>query len=98
MASRMNLKVTLSNAEGAENELSLSATVADLARYDIIRAKLGWPGRAEADFLFMVVVAYACLVRTGQISANVVSPEKFIDTVVSVELDDDEPAEGADKS
>lgn len=99
MTTRMNLNVTLADAAGAESTTVISATMADLARYDIYRAKNAWPGRTEAEFLFLCIVAYSTLVRTGKVNANLVSPEKFLDTVVGIEMVDDELAsEGAEKS
>ncbi|UVJ37985.1 hypothetical protein [Arthrobacter sp. CJ23] len=66
--------------------------MADLARYDIVRNRHGFPAQENGQFLFMVLVSYCSLVRTGAI-ADTVKPEDFIDTVLNIEPEAEEEAE-----
>lgn len=97
MSAVMKFNLTALDANGAEANYEVSVTMADLARYDIQRAKLGFPKKEEAEFLFMVLVSYCSLVRSGQIPVTT-KPEAFIDTVVNIEPEDAEEEAEADKS
>jgi hypothetical protein len=79
----MKFNITLDN-NGAETKQEVSVKIADLARYDIIRNKYGFPAQDEGQFLFMVLVSYCSLIRTGAIPVNT-KPEEFIDTVSEIE-------------
>lgn len=94
MSEQMKLKIE--TTEG--NTYEVTAVVADLAKFDVLRYRLGFPPRDQGEFVFMCLVAYSALVRTGQISNNT-KPEDFINLLASVvpgeaeEADADFPVE-----
>lgn len=90
MANAMKLKVELTT--GATHDVV--AVFADLIRYDIIRARNNFPSREESDFLFMGLVSFAALVRTGVVESGV-KVDTFLGTIASIEPQDDEATEGA---
>jgi hypothetical protein len=79
----MKFNITLDN-NGTETQQEVNVKIADLARYDIIRNKYGFPKQDEGQFLFMVLVSYCSLIRTGGIPITT-KPEDFIDTVSEIE-------------
>lgn len=85
MKKQIKFKVTTADADGS-NEVTreVSAGFADLARYDILRNRFGFPKQEDAPVLFMGLLAYCNLVRTGQIPATT-KPELFVDSVLDVE-------------
>lgn len=91
MAAAMKFTLT-TESSGAECEHEVSIKIADLARYDILRNRYGFPAQEEGQFLFMVLISYCSLVRTGVIAATV-KPEEFIDSVVSIEPEAEEEAD-----
>lgn len=84
-STQMELNITLT--DGSEH--NVKATFSDLVKYDILRARNNFPKREESDFLFMGVVAFAALTRTGQIRS-----EKLTDFLEKIEAI--EPAEDAE--
>lgn len=91
MAAAMKFTLT-TESNGAEAEHAVSIKIADLARYDILRNRYGFPAQEEGQFLFMVLISYCSLVRTGVV-ASIVKPEEFIDSVVSIEPEAEEEAD-----
>lgn len=83
------LKFHVETTDG--NNYEVQAIFADLAKYDILRSRLNFPSREESQFLFMALVTYCALLRTGQVTAAL-KPEAFIETLVSIE-----PAEEAEE-
>lgn len=96
MAAQMKFTLTTSN-DGVETEHPITVTIADLARYDIVRNRFGFPAQDEGQFLFMILVSYCSMVRTGKL-ANTVKPDEFIDTVVNIEPEAVEEEAEAPKS
>jgi len=80
----MKLVVTLSDADAQE----ISVVYSDLVKYDIIRARNNFPKREESEFLFMGIVAYAAMSRTGKIANLAV--DKFLDKIEVIEPVEDE--------
>lgn len=75
----MELKIVLT--DGSDYEVK--ATFSDLVKYDILRARNNFPKREESDFLFMGVVAFAALTRTGQLKN--VKLLDFLDSLETIE-------------
>lgn len=82
-APAMKFNITTEAKDGSETTQEVTVRIADLARYDIVRNRNGFPSQEEGSFLFMVLVSYCALTRTGKI-VNV-KVEDFIDTVVTIE-------------
>lgn len=80
MSSLMELTVTTTDNHTYEAK----AVFADLIRYDILRARLNFPNRSESEFAFMGLVAFAALIRTGQIP-NETKPQEFLDKIAGLE-------------
>lgn len=81
------------NNEEVTNVLNIR--IADVARYDIIRNRYGFPAQEDGTTLWALLIAYCNMVRTGLIPINT-KPEEFIDTVVSVEFETEDAEEQAD--
>lgn len=86
------MKLQVSTTDG--NTFEVSAIMADLIKFDVLRARLSLPGREEGEFVFMGIVAYAALTRTGAVDRNA-KPMEFLETIESIEPVED-PAEGAE--
>lgn len=98
MAQAMKFNLTTEDNEGTETSQELTIKIADMARYDIVRNRNNFPNQEEGGFLFMVLVSYCSLARTGKIPANT-KVEEFIDTVVAIEpVEAPEEEEDAPKS
>lgn len=80
MSNLMELKLETLDGETYE----VSAVFADLIRYDVIRAKLNFPTREQSEFLFMGLVAFCALVRTGQLKTDE-KPADWMNTIASIE-------------
>jgi hypothetical protein len=78
----MKFNITLDNS-GTETTHEVNVKIADLARYDILRNRHGFPAQEEGQFLFMVLVSYCSLIRTGTIPVTT-KPEDFIDSVSEI--------------
>ena len=96
MAAQMKFVIT-TQADNVESIHPVSITIADLARYDILRNRFGFPSQEQGQFLFMVLISYCSLVRTGVVK-NTVKPEDFIDSVVNIEPEETEDEAEASKS
>lgn len=75
-----------------DKEYNVTAVFADLIKYDILRSRLGWPGREGNEFLFMGVVSFCALLRTGQLPTET-KPDDFLNTIASIEPQVEEGAE-----
>lgn len=84
------MKFKVETTEG--KEYNVTAVFADLIRYDILRSRLGWPGREGNEFLFMGAVSFCALLRTGQIP-NETKPDEFLNTIAGIEPQVEEGAE-----
>lgn len=80
--------ITLTLADGTEHVAK--PTIGDMAKFDVIRARKGWPKRDDAEVLFITVLAWIALRRVGAVSSDV---DEFINQVESMNADglDDEP-------
>lgn len=77
--------VVISHAlAGAERTETVTLSMADFTRFDIIRARRGFPARDEAESLFMSIVGYCALIREGKIPAET-KLDDFLDTVLMIE-------------
>lgn len=64
-------------------EVEVQAIQADTIRYDMMRARHGWPGIQDAPILWSTVVAWAALIRTGvQLSRKF---DEAIEQIIAVE-------------
>lgn len=75
------MELSIKTTDGSEYEVT--ATFSDLVKYDILRARNNFPKREESDFLFMGVVAFAALTRTGQLKN--VKLLDFLDSLETIE-------------
>lgn len=93
MSESLNFHVTTTDGK----EFEVTAVFADLIKYDVLRNRLGFPGREGNEFLFMGLITYCALLRTGQIENT--KPEAFLEIIAAIEpVVEDEaefPAESA---
>lgn len=89
--SQTAMKLSITTTDGKEYEVT--ATFSDLVKYDILRARNNFPKREESDFLFMGVVAFAALTRTGQYSGKLTD---FLENLEAIEPADTEEVDAAD--
>lgn len=75
----MKLVVTLSDAEAQE----ISINYSDLVKYDVLRARKNFPKREESEFLFMGIVTYAAMIRTGKVQG--IEVDKFLEKIEAIE-------------
>lgn len=80
MANVMELK--LETTDGTNYEVSV--IFADMIRYDIVRNREKMPAREGNEFLFMGLIAFCALLRTGQIPAGTKTAD-FLNTIASIE-------------
>lgn len=80
--------ITVHLDDGTEHVAKPS--IGDMAKYDILRVRKGWPKRDDAEVLFITVLAWIALRRTGSYKGQV---DDFIDQLVSLDTDDDEDAD-----
>lgn len=88
MSTKLKMSVELTTGEKHD----ITAIMADLIRFDILRARNNFPSRDESDFLFMGLVSYAALVRTGKLPATT-KIEDFLNTLEALEPTEDEEAD-----
>lgn len=91
MSAMATYKLTVTN-NGVEETHEVNVTIADLARFDILRNRNGYPAQEDAQYLFMILISYCSLVRNG-IIASTVKPDDFINTVVNIEPEESEDVE-----
>ncbi|WP_311878680.1 hypothetical protein [Microbacterium forte] len=89
---RMTLAVELEQPGTDDTiEYTVEGDNRDMVRFDLIRARKGWPGSSDAPILWATVVAYFALRRSGEVPESE-TVEQFIDRAVHVTyLKDGEP-------
>ena len=88
-----NMHAAVKLTDGTEADVTI--IMADLARYDILRARNNYPPRDESVFLFMAIAGYCAMKRTEQLPAGM-KLEQFIECVESIDEIEDETAAGDD--
>lgn len=63
--------VTLENTTGDNTEYVVQTDNRDMVRWDIMRNRKGWPDAESAAFLFLSVLAWSALERTGETALKV---------------------------
>lgn len=87
------INITLTDGTKETEYNGVRWIMSDMGRWDIVRSRKQWPSQDEAPTLWMQVVTYYALVRTGQIPTETVL-DSFLDTIVSIEpVEDEEAAE-----
>lgn len=76
------LKFTITTTNG--NSYEVKAVFADLIKYDVLRNRLNFPPREGNEFVFMGLVSFCALLRTGQIPAES-KPEEFLNTIEGID-------------
>lgn len=77
--------ITLRLTDGTE--LVAKPSIGDMAKYDVIRARKGWPKRDDAEVLFITTLAWIALRRVGQTKATV---DEFIESIDSLDADEED--------
>lgn len=81
---RMTLAVELEQPGTDDTiEITVQGDNRDMVRFDLIRARKGWPGSSDAPILWATVVAYFALLRGGDIPSTE-TVEQFIDRAINV--------------
>jgi hypothetical protein len=93
MSESLNFNVATTDGK----EFTVTAVFADLIKYDVLRNRLGFPGREGNEFLFMGLITFCALLRTGQIPTES-KPEQFLETIASIEPVVEDEAEFPAKS
>ena len=78
----MDMQFTLKTFDGSAHELKI--TMADMIRYDVLRARYNFPKQEEGTFIFMALLAYSAMVRSGKIPATT-KPDDFFETIETIE-------------
>lgn len=89
--------VTIERSDGTEAELTVQTDNRDAVRYDLMRARKGWPPMADAPVLFMTAVAWLAI-RRSDASILPDDAEKALDMIVDVTPVDEDgnPVDGTD--
>ncbi len=90
------LRRTLRKAGGDMTEVIVQADNRDLVRWDVTRARKGWPEFSDAMFLWSTFLAWSVMHREGHTSLKL---DDFLDTCVQaspVPADDDENPDADD--
>ena len=88
MATDMALTITMSSGEVFDVEVGNP----DRVRWDLTRARKGWPQAGDAAFLMTTFMAWAALVRTQRYSGTW---DQFSEQdCVALDMPDDEDTEG----
>ena len=56
--------VTIERSDGTEAELTVQTDNRDAVRFDLLRARKGWPPMADAPLLFMTALAWLAIRRS----------------------------------
>lgn len=81
------MRVRHEGPDGTVRDYDVQTDNRDLVRFDLIRERKGWPRSTEAPMLWMTVLAWHALKRSG---VEVGEPEAFLDACVQLEpLGDD---------
>ena len=75
--------VTLEDPDGVTREYTVQTDNRDMVQFDILRARKEWPKSTEGPQLWMTVLAWHALSRTGQIGTEKV--EEFIGRCLQVD-------------
>lgn len=87
-APKLLVNITLINGDKETEYRDLRLIMSDMGRWDILRSRKQWPKQEEAPALWMQVVSYFALIRTGEIPTET-DIDTFLSTVISVDSDDD---------
>lgn len=88
MAEAMKFHITTTD----DKSYDVKAVFADLIKYDVLRNRLNFPPREGNEFLFMGLVSFCALLRTGQIPAES-KPEEFLNTIEGIEPQSEDEAD-----
>lgn len=75
------VRVVIEDAAGELTETLVQTDNRDAIRFDLIRSRKGWPGMQEAPMLWMTVLAWNAIKRSGGTTDDV---ETFLDKVVQI--------------
>ena len=75
--------VTIEQADGTVAEVAVQTDNRDAVRFDLMRARKGWPTMADAPLLFMTAVAWLAI-RRSDASILPDDAETAIDMIVDV--------------
>ena len=75
--------VTIERSDGTVAELTVQTDNRDAVRFDLMRARKGWPPMGEAPILFMTVLAFLAI-RRSDATMLPDDAEKAIDMIVDV--------------
>jgi hypothetical protein len=84
LPARVYAKVTLDDGR----VLQAAIDNRDYVRYDLTRAKAGWPPAPDAPFIFQSFTAAAALIRQGDAAGD---PAKLLEQIVMVDVEESEP-------
>ena len=89
--------VTIERADGAFAELTVQTDNRDAVRFDLLRARKGWPPMADAPVLFMTTVAWLAI-RRSDASILPDDAEAALDRIIDVTPVDEDgnPVDGTD--
>ena len=73
------------NIGGVQSEHLITPTFSDMVKYDVLRNRKNLPGREQAEFLFMGIVAYVALVRLGAVPSTLDVMEFMDKNLVSLD-------------
>lgn len=82
---RLLVVVDTGSAEGY-TQYDVQTDNRDLVRYDLMKARKGWPTQREAPIVFMTAVAWAALKREGYTTDDV---EAYMEKIVDITPVDD---------
>lgn len=89
MIARMKMRVILDD----ETVHDVTADNRDAVRFDMVRARLGWPPMKESPMLWATFMAWSALARAGVFDGRA---EEELDRIVSIESLEDEEHVAAD--
>src|SRR5690606_9407732 len=75
------VKVTIEQGDGSAVEYVVQTDNRDRVRHDLVTAQRGWPGAADAPNLWLSVMAWSALKRSGEM------PDAQLDTFLERCLD-----------
>ena len=75
--------VTIEQADGTVAEVAVQTDNRDAVRFDLMRARKGWPAMGEAPLLFMTVLAFLAI-RRSDATMLPDDAETAIDMIVDV--------------
>ena len=89
--------VTIEGNDGALSELTVQTDNRDAVRFDLLRARKGWPPMADAPVLFMTAVAWLAI-RRSDASILPDDAEAALDRIIDVNPVDEDgnPVDGTD--